>query len=262
MPAHTQLTLIKKTQLNSDTYKFSCSPKNPLLLTATPGQFLTVQVSSTFDPLLKRPISIYNLDRQKKLLEFIFQVKGRGTQLLSKLPEKSLLNVIGPLGQGFILPPTKNIAIIGGGLGIFPLYFLAQTAKIQNLKTHIYLGFRAKNFILLEKEFQSLATTLTLATDDGSYAHAGLIPSYLKKDLKSKNIAEIFACGPLPMLKTVQALAHTHRLPCQLSLEQKMACAVGACMGCPVKLITKDQSLSYAQVCHDGPVFQGSKIEL
>jgi dihydroorotate dehydrogenase electron transfer subunit len=265
MPVNTTIKLVGKTKLSPDTYKFSCFTKDPTLLAATPGQFLTVQVSPTLDPLLKRHLSIYNLSRQENLLEFIFQIKGKGTQLLSQFPPQSLLSVLGPLGKGFTLPQTKNssVAIIGGGIGIFPLYFLAQqAAQKQNLKVHLYLGFRSQSFVLLEKEFLPLATTFTLATDDGSYAQPGLIPDYLKKDLKSKKIAAIFACGPLPMLKAVQTLARTHRLPCQLSLEQSMACAVGACMGCPVKLVTPDQSLAYARVCSDGPVFDSSKVEL
>ena len=117
-----------------------------------------------------------------------------------------------------------------------------------------------KDFVVLEDEFKNVANNLIITTDDGTYGNSGFAINYLEKDLNEKNIDAIYACGPLPMLKAVKKLAESKNIFCEISLEQRMACGVGACMGCSVKLTT--EAVNYARVCKDGPVFDSKSVEI
>lgn len=261
MAVNTKIKLLKKENLKKDIVKFTCEAPE-IAKDAKPGQFIEVRVSKTMEPFLKRPISIFNVEKEKNLIEFIFQVKGRGTEFLSQAEENDLLEVVGPLGQGtFDVKDCKNIAIIGGGIGIFPLHELAKEIK-GKVNTYTYLGFRNKDLVTLEDEFNNVSTKLTITTDDGSYGENGYAINYLKDDLSKLNIDGIFACGPLPMLQRIKELAESQNIYCQLSLEQRMACGIGACMGCSVKLNTGDGPIRYARVCKDGPVFESKRVEI
>ncbi len=255
--------LIKKEQLKPDIYKFSV--KAPSIVKASkPGNFIEIRVNQTTEPFLRRPISIYNLDKENGILEFIFQVKGKGTEILAKQEEGKEIDIIGPLGYGtFKYEDYQNLAIIGGGIGVFPLYELAKCAKADNKKVTTYLGFRSKDFVVLEEEFQSVSNELILTTDDGSYAKQGFAISYLEEDIKNGKIDSIYACGPLPMLKAVQKLALEKDIPCQISLEEKMACGLGVCLGCAVKTAKSPaDSPEYWHVCKAGPVFNAKDVEI
>ena len=154
MPKQVFAKLIKKEKLLDDLYKFSVEAKE-IVDIAKPGNFVEIRVSDNLDPFLRRPISIYNMDKENGILDFIFQVKGKGTRILSKKEEGSSIDILGPLGSGtFKIENKKNIAIIGGGIGIFPLYELAKQAKNLRINTHIYLGFRSKELVVLENEFE------------------------------------------------------------------------------------------------------------
>lgn len=124
----------------------------------------------------------------------------------------------------------------------------------------MYLGFRSKDFVVLEEEYKKVSDKFILTTDDGTYGEKGFAINYLKDDIEKEKIDSIYACGPLPMLKAVKKLAEDKNIFCQISLEQRMACAVGACMGCSVKLATKE--VHYARVCKDGPVFNCNAVEI
>lgn len=261
MAVNTKIKLLKKENLKKDIVKFICEAPD-IAKNAKPGQFIEVRVSKTMEPFLKRPISIYNVDKEKNLIEFIFQVKGRGTAFLSEAEENDFLEVVGPLGGGvFDIKDCKNIAIIGGGIGIFPLQELAKEAK-GKVNTYTYLGFRNKDLVTLEDEFKNVSTKLTITTDDGSYGQNGFAINYLKDDLEKLNIDGIFACGPLPMLQKVKELAENKKIYCQISLEQRMACGIGACMGCSVQVNTQDDTLRYVRVCKDGPVFVSTAVKI
>lgn len=261
MGVNTKIKLLNKKNLKMDIWKFSCLAPE-IANKAKPGQFIEVKVSKTYEPFLKRPISIYNVDKENSIIEFIFQVRGRGTKILSEIQEGEMITVIGPLGNGtFNINNCKNIAIIGGGIGIFPLYELAKTSKGKtNINT--YLGFRNKDFVVLEDEFKEVSNSLTITTDDGTYGESGYAIDYLISDFEKQNIDGIFACGPLPMLRKVKEFAESKNIYCQISLEQRMACGIGACMGCSVKAKTPEDSPWYARVCKDGPVFQCNKVEI
>ena len=168
MAKQEQAKLIKKEQLKSDIYKFSVQAPE-IVKEAKPGNFIEIRVSDQTEPFLRRPISIYNLEKENGILEFIFQVKGKGTEILSKKKENDLIDIIGPLGYGtFKYDQYKNLGIIGGGIGVFPLYELAKCAKKDKKNVNTYLGFRNKDYVVLENEFQNVSNYLTITTDDGS----------------------------------------------------------------------------------------------
>lgn len=261
MPVHQNAKLKNKEQLNNDTYKYTIK-STEIAKEAKPGQFLEIRVADTISPLLRRPISIFNVNKENSEVEFIFQVKGEGTEILSKKDINDEIDVLGPLGNGnFDIKDYQNVAIIGGGIGIFPLYELAkqlkQTTKTANIS--IYLGFRNKELVLLEKEFSKVCNNLIITTDDGSYGKKGFSINELKQDHDKENFDMIYACGPLGMLKAVKQYTKEKNIMCQISLEEKMGCGIGACLGCAVEYKEKENKI-YKHVCKDGPVFNADKV--
>ena len=252
--------LVKKENLKPDIYKFSVKAEE-IVKIAKPGQFLNIRVNNEVEPLLRRPISIYNLDKENGILEFIFQVKGRGTKILAQRTIGEKIDILGPLGYGsFKFNEYKNIAIIGGGIGVFPLYELAKQAKENGKNVNTYLGFRNKDLVTLEDKFEEVSDNLIITTDDGSYKEKGFAIDWLKKD---KNIDCIFACGPLPMLRAVREYAIENDIPCQISLEERMACGLGVCLGCAVKTAkSPKEAPEYWHVCKAGPVFEAKDVEI
>ena len=263
MPVKSFAKLVKKEQLKSDIFKYSVEAPD-IVKDAKQGQFIEIRVSDNVEPFLRRPISIHNMNKENGILEFIFQVKGKGTKILSEKVEGDLIDLIGPLGHGtFEYNNFQNIAIIGGGIGVFPLYELAKNAKNDGKNVNIYLGFRSKDFVVLEDDFKELANKLVLTTDDGSYSEKGFAIDFLKKDVEDGKINCIFACGPLPMLKAVRNYAIEKNIPCQISLEEKMGCGLGVCLGCAVKTAeSSSEKPEYVHVCKAGPVFEAKDVEI
>lgn len=263
MPKQVFAKLVKKEKLLDGLYKFSLETKE-IVDIVKPGNFIEIRINENLDPFLRRPISIYNIEKEKGIIEIIFQVKGKGTELLSKKQEGDFIDIIGPLGNGvFKFEKHKNIAVIGGGIGIFPLYELTKEAKELNLNIDTYIGFRNKELVVLEKEFKNTSNNLTITTDDGSYKNKGFAIDYLKENLKTKKVDCIYTCGPLPMIKAVKALAEENNIECQISLEEKMGCGLGACLGCAVKTAeSSKEDPQYVHVCKDGPVFESKSVEI
>ena len=263
MPKKLLAKLVQKEELLKGIFKFSVQA-DEIVQESNPGNFIEIRVSDQVEPFLRRPISIYNLDKENGILEFIFQVKGNGTTILSKKNIGDEIDIIGPLGYGtFKYEDYNNLGIIGGGIGVFPLYELAKRAKNDNKKVNTYLGFRNKDFVLLEEEFKNVSDNLTLTTDDGSYSQKGFAINFLEKDIDDGKIDSIYACGPLPMLKAVQKLAIEKNIPCQISLEEKMGCGLGVCLGCAVKTAkSSSDNPEYLHVCKAGPVFSATEVEI
>ena len=263
MPKQVYAKLIKKEEIIKNIYKFSVKAPE-IVENAKPGNFIEIRVTDGIDPFLRRPISIYNLDKEKGILEFIFQVKGKGTEILAKKEEGNEIDIIGPLGHGtFKFDKYKNIAVIGGGIGIFPLYELSKQSKQNDVKVNCYLGFRNQEFVMLEKEFEEVTDKLIITTDDGTYKNKGFAIDYLKDDMEHEKYECIYACGPLPMLRAVQKYAIENNVDCQLSLEEKMACGLGVCLGCAVKTAKSPKDApEYWHVCKGGPVFNAKDVEI
>ena len=192
MPEAIKAKLIEKEYLKNDILRFKVEA-NKIVETAKPGNFIEIRVTDTTEPFLRRPISIYNLEKEEGTLEFIFQIKGEGTRLLSKKQEGDLIDIVGPLGMGtFKLNNYQNIAVIGGGIGVFPLYELSKEANKENRNVNIYLGFRDKENVLLEDEFKNVSKKLVITTDNGTYGIKGFAIEELEKDLS--NIDCVYAC--------------------------------------------------------------------
>lgn len=262
MPKQVFAKLLKKREIIKNIYKYSVEAPE-IVNIAKPGNFIEIRVSNNTAPFLRRPISIYNLDKKDGILEFIFQVKGSGTKILAEKNLGEYIDIIGPLGFGtFKYEKYNKIAIIGGGIGIFPLYELLKEAKEQNKKVYTYLGFRSKENVILEKEFSSKSDKITITTDDGTYGENGFAIDYLIKDMEKEDYEAIFACGPLPMLRAVKIYADKHNKPCQISLEERMGCGLGACLGCAVKTSkSSTDNPEYFHVCKGGPVFNSKDVE-
>jgi dihydroorotate dehydrogenase electron transfer subunit len=245
--------VLENIKLAPDHYRIRLiSPK--IAKEALPGQFLMVKCSNSFDPLLRRPISFNYIDRTKGTIDILFHVVGKGTRLLSEIEAGEDLNMIGPLGNGFKIRSDKDVAvIIGGGAGIAPLLALAYELKRKVKAVFALLGSKNINHVVLEEDFKQAGCETIVATDDGTYGRKGLITDVLTEILGS-NIASmhasIYGCGPKPMLKALQSIAFEEKVPCQVSLEEWMACGFSACNGCTVN--TKS---GYKKVCSDGPVF-------
>ena len=223
---------------------------------AVAGQFVNIRVTDGVAPLLRRPLSIHGIKGQK--VKVIYEILGTGTQTLSTRKPGEFLDILGPLGKGFDYPrlvkssKAKNI-LIAGGMGVAPLVFLAEKLKLS--KPLVLIGARSRKQILCQQEFKDLGCAVKLATDDGSVGFKGRVTDLLKIVLEASKPSNIFSCGPHPMLKTVAQLAGEHKINAQLSLEEHMACGIGACLGCVVATKT-----GYKTVCKDGPVFSSEEL--
>jgi len=227
---------------------------------ALPGQFVNIKVSDDVEPLLRRPLSIHSANGSR--VRLFYEALGMGTRVLSNRVPGEFLDVIGPLGNGFSLPgkgqgPGCQAAIlVAGGMGVVPLIFLAK--KIRSSRPLVLIGARTKNKILCAPEFKALGTAVKIATDDGSLGFKGRVTELLGQVLREAKSAKglsIYACGPRPMLKAVGKIACENNIDSQLSLEEHMACGIGACLGC----VVATQS-GYRRVCKDGPVFSGKEL--
>ncbi len=258
MPVKADCEILKIEKLIEGIYKFTLKAEE-IAKNAKAGNFIEIQVSTTGEPFLRRPISIYNIDGDN--IEIIFQVKGKGTEILSNKKVGDKINALGPLGYGtFSVKEYKKVAIIGGGIGTYPLYELAKELKGKADVT-MYMGFRNKDLVTLEKEFKDVCNKVVITTDDGSYMQKGFALDVLKSDCMQEKPDMIFACGPLPMLKAVQSFANENNIPCEMSLEERMGCGIGACLGCAVKVVSGTEP-RYGHVCKEGPVFKSTDVEL
>lgn len=250
--------LINKEKINKDVYKFTVQSEE-LAKNSKPGQFIEVKCSKGMNVFLRRPFSISDIDEQKGIIEFIFQIRGKGTNELSEFEVNSNIDILGPLGNGFLIDNKyKCVAVIGGGVGIFPLYGLLKRLKSQN---SVFLGFRDKSQIIIENNFRNLGDSTFISTDDGSFGMSGRITDIFIEEMKKSEYDIIYACGPKPMLKEVQKISIAAKIPCQLSLEEQMGCGVGACLGCACKnKANNDDEWTYKHICVDGPVFWGNEV--
>ncbi|HHV72220.1 MAG TPA: dihydroorotate dehydrogenase electron transfer subunit [Clostridia bacterium] len=233
-----------------------------IALTAKPGQFVYLKGGKGLDPLLPRPLSIHQLNQKEGTIQLLFQLKGKGTIGFSKMKTGDLLTVLGPLGNGFSLADEgQNIVIIGGGIGVAPLLYLAEKLQERHFKPIIILGFRDKENIVAYESFSQLGCQLIVATEDGSFGRRGRVTGVLEEIISSEKIDVIYACGPQPMLKAVQKVAEKWEVEnCQLSLEARMGCGLGACMACVCGVRLEDGQFGYRRVCSEGPVFNSREV--
>jgi dihydroorotate dehydrogenase electron transfer subunit len=253
-------------ELARNTYRLSIYAPE-IARTCRPGNFINVLVPHCEEIYWRRPFSIHQKNSQEGTIDIFFVAVGRGTNALKDLQPGNFLDVIGPLGNRFDYPSTMKEAIaVAGGSGIAAFQFLLQDLKSwSGQKTLFYGSKSAQNFCCLE-EFRELGAELHLSTEDGSKGEKGLVTdaleSYLKTNDNNKG-RELFVCGPTPMLKKVQEMTQQIGISAQVSVENKMACGFGACMGCPVTIAhPQPGGKKYWLACKDGPVFPINEILL
>ena len=214
----------------------------------TPGQFVNIAVPGKF---LRRPISVCNVE--DGTLTLIYKIVGSGTEILSKMKTGSSLDILTGLGNGYNLSDTRIgdvPLLVGGGSGIPPLYFLSKKLLESGKSVKVVLGFNQKEDIYLVEEFKQLGCEVFLSTVDGSSGTKGFVTDAIKE--LEENPTYYFACGPLPMLKAIQS---SLKIDGQMSLEARMGCGFGACMGCSIKIKSGNK-----RICKEGPVFDAKEI--
>lgn len=221
------------------------------------GQFVHIRV-----PLctLRRPISICEVNRADGTLRIVFEIRGAGTEKLAELNKGDFIDMIAPLGNGFTvkeLPEGKRVIVVGGGIGVPPML---QTAKSYKKATAI-LGFRSFDRVILKRDFEANGIETVICTDDGSVGYHGVVSGPLSRELEKGDVGAVFACGPKPMLASVMRLAKEHGIFCEISLEERMACGVGACVGCVCRIMRGGEE-KLLRVCKDGPVFNAEEVIL
>ncbi|MDP2167919.1 MAG: dihydroorotate dehydrogenase electron transfer subunit [Thermodesulfovibrionales bacterium] len=215
-----------------------------------PGQFYMVAASGSYDPLLKRPFCFF---RKTDLgIQMLYRIKGKGTKLLSGLKTGDVLDVLGPLGNSYPMPPKKDTAlVVAGGIGIASLFPLIEALEGR---AHVIYGARTKNELLMLDEVKALSMELAICTDDGTCGGKGTVMDFIEDIPDEGKI--IYCCGPLPMLRAVSEFASKRGIKGYVSLEENMACGLGACLGCAVKMT----SGGYKRVCKEGPVFKMEEV--
>lgn len=230
---------------------------------AAPGQFVNIKCSMGFDPLLRRPFSLHRIQKELKLFEIFYELKGKGTEALSRCSIGDEVDVIGPLGEGFGIDGRKQIAIlVAGGMGVAPLLALAETIKASNKSViHVLVGSKSRGCLMCEDELRKITNEVLVATEDGTHGRRGIV-SDLLNDLLNNTLGHpyypnstIYACGPRKMLQAVSEIAFQKKIECQVSMEERMACGIGACKGCAIQTKT-----GFKMVCKDGPVFNSEEI--
>lgn len=246
--------VVQREALGGEYFRLRVRPARPFR--ATPGQFVMVKVTDGIDPLLRRPFSIHRMPSgEPGDFEILFRSVGSGTRLLARTHVGDRLDVLAPLGRGFRLD-AGNPILVGGGIGIAPLLFLAETLLDRGQRPKLLVGGRRDRDILCHEDFGCLAIPFAVTTEDGSQGEPGLVTKLLERELAAAADAAVYACGPLPMLNAVAKACLARGVPCQVSMEAHMACGVGACLGCVVPGSRAD----YLRVCKEGPVFDAAEL--
>ncbi len=226
--------------------------KLPVIL---PGQFAQVLVEGSPSTFLRRPFSIHTVDYSRNTIRLLIQIKGEGTRHLARLKEGDSLNVMYPLGNSFSIPTTKEVLLVGGGCGVAPLLFLSQFLHQQQIRPSIVVGFRTREEVSEIEEYSRYGDVF-VTTDDGTEGEKGLVVDHSIFQKERLPFAKIYCCGPDAMMKTVARLARMHRIDCEVSLENTMACGFGVCLCC----ITPTDK-GNERVCVEGPVFNINRLK-
>lgn len=225
---------------------------------AKPGQFISVY-SNDSGRVLPRPISICEIDREKGALRIVYRIAGKGTKEFSGMKAEETLDILGPLGNGFPMDVIKGkrVFMMGGGIGVPPM---VQTAKEAEAEVTVIAGYRNSEIFLKEELEQN--GTLVIATEDGSVGTKGNVMDAIRENHLEADV--IFACGPTPMLRAIKTYAEENGILCYISMEEKMACGVGACLACVCKSKDVDHHshVHNKRICKDGPVFLSTEVEL
>ncbi len=240
-----------------------------------PGQFIMLKCVEDVEenPLLRRPFTVFNIHRHARSgrpagLELLVKDVGVGTHRLVQSRTGQILSCLGPQGRGFQVSAemrnrTEIACLVAGGVGIAPFYLLAQSLLAQNVKPVLFYGGANVADLVLREYFESLGMDVFYTTEDGSYGERGLVMLTLEQFLKKRSRKNIraYACGPWAMMKAVHLLCTQHNLPCEVSLEARMGCSLGACLGCVVRSNDDQGEEQFLRVCQEGPVLNSRLID-
>ncbi len=253
MYKHGKYPVTEKKAVAKGIFDFTISCKEVAEI-AQCGQFVHVAAEGF---MLRRPISICDIDKEKGTIRIVFEVRGKGTEKISDIKKGDLIDMIAPLGKGFkILEKGKKAVCIGGGIGTPPM---VAVAKEYGENATVISGFRSASAVILQEDFKAQGNNTILCTDDGTAGMKGFVTTALEECLDKEKPDIIYACGPSAMLKAVVDIAKKNGVYCQVSLEERMGCGVGACLVCACKVV-KDGEEFYAHVCKDGPVFSAEEV--
>jgi dihydroorotate dehydrogenase electron transfer subunit len=236
--------------------------------TAKPGQFVMLQVHDGRDPLLRRPMSVCRIpDAGRRRLQVLYKVVGQGTRLLALRRPGERLATLGPLGNGFQLPPAGRrgagppVVMVAGGIGIAIFPFLADALVRRGVRPILLFGARTDADLVSLAPFRARRIPMRFATEDGSRGERGYVTRLLEPLLSAPGPRPLlYVCGPTPMLRAVGALAVAAGVDCQLALESQMPCGIGVCLGCVVACADEARGPSYRRVCTEGPVFPAHQV--
>ncbi|MDD5687204.1 MAG: dihydroorotate dehydrogenase electron transfer subunit [Elusimicrobia bacterium] len=288
----TNTKLISNKKLSGDFFLLTFT--NPKISrNSKPGQFIMLKIDDE-KTFLRRPFSICRTSNNT--FDILFKVVGKGTEILSKAKRGDIFNILGPLGNGYTPLPTSHLpakglvegfplarqrfsgglpVLVGGGTGVASLLFLAQSFALKNIKPVVFIGAKIKKDVMFENQFKKYGCKVIVSTEDGSYGKRGMISKFFSSYLIANPYSlstVIYSCGPKPMLKEIAKISKKYNLKCFVSLEEKMACGIGTCMGCVVKIRrpmsnvqcpmskVQNQEFEYKSVCKDGPVFDAEDI--
>ena len=248
--------VIEKTAISAGIYSYEILCPDVAEI-AQPGQFVHIKIDGF---TLRRPVSICEIDRKNGSLRIVFEIRGQGTARLTSYNVGDNIDMIAPLGHGFTLPESidddKRVVLVGGGIGVPPLFAIA---KVMKESATAILGFRSYDKIILAGDFKRADAHVITCTDDGSVGFHGAVTTPLREELSKKDVVKVYACGPEAMLKAVISECKESGVPCEVSLEQRMGCGVGACVVCSCRAERGGEE-KVLRVCKDGPVFDGNEV--
>lgn len=255
-------TVVKQQELVEGIYDLTLQTKD-IAAAAKAGQFVSVY-SNVPSKLLPRPISLCGIDKEKGQIRLVYRVtgEGTGTEEFSKLKEGDSVKILGPLGNGFTVEEGKTAFLIGGGIGVPPMLQLAKDINASGdvPKMQIIMGYRDENTFLLD-EFKEQAESF-VSSDNGAVGTKGTVVDAIKANNLKADV--IYACGPTPMLRALRDYADENGMTCYISMEERMACGIGACLACVCKTKEKDHhsNVNNKRICKEGPVFNAKEVEL
>lgn len=231
-----------------------CFDAPALAKAVKPGQFIHIKVNDGLEPFFRRPFSVY---RAQKHIEIFYEAIGPGTRILAGTKKGDELDILGPLGTEFRMPPagTKQVVMIAGGIGVAPFLILSDVLKKKKYELILLYGGRTKGHVYPMKEFKKNGVKVFVATDDGSAGVKGRVSELFLKIDRNPKTTFLYTCGPHAMMRAVQDFAKKNNLQGQAACEEVMACALGACLGCSIKTTS-----GYKTVCYDGPAFDLGEV--
>lgn len=263
-----EFTVVENSKLNPkhNLIELECSIELPDII---PGQFVEVKIDGSETTYLRRPFSIHRIDRKKNTMHLLVKVVGAGTEKLANINKGDRVNIMFPLGKGFNLTANKEVLLVGGGCGVAPLYFLAEKLKANGNHVSVLIGGRSSHDILLADDYLKFGEVF-IATEDGTLGEKGMVtahsiikgkhdqaPDYSElKDEVVRKFDKIYCCGPDGMMRAVAHIAEQLGIPCEVSLENTMACGIGACLCCVVESVNGNIC-----VCTEGPVFNSKQLK-